>query len=99
MLMRRLVRMAWYNVEESFVERVVKRISGEGLMLKVKQAQQHLQQEPSNVDSITDLVEISVWLGTYRERMRLARSEDQQELADNARRWNARLAQRRAELA
>jgi hypothetical protein len=89
MLMRRLVRMAWYNVEQSFVRWVVKRISGEGLMLKVRQAQQHLQQEPSNIDSITDLVEISVWLGTYRERMRLARSEDQQELADNARHWTA----------
>ena len=50
-------------------------------MLKVRQAQQHLQQEPSNINSITDLVEISMWLGTYRERMRLARSEDQQELA------------------
>ena len=81
------------------MERVVKRISGEGLMLKVKQAQQHLQLKPSNIDSITDLVEISVWLGTYRERMRLAHSEDQQELAGNARRWNARLAQPRAELA
>jgi hypothetical protein len=68
-------------------------------MLKVKQAQQHLQQEPSNIDSITDLVEISVWLGTYRERMRLAGSEDQQDRADNARRWNARLAQPHAELA
>jgi hypothetical protein len=68
-------------------------------MLKVRQAQQHLQQEPSNINSITDLVEISMWLGTYRERMRLARSEDQQELADNARRWSDRLVQRRAKLA
>ncbi len=56
-------------------------------------------QEPSNINSITDLVEISMWLGTYRERMRLARPEDQQELADNAHGWSNRLAQRRAELA
>jgi hypothetical protein len=68
-------------------------------MLKVRQAQQHQQQEPSNINSITDLVEISMWLGTYRERMRLAQSEDQQELADNAGRWSDRLVQRRAELA
>ena len=48
---------------------------------KVKQAQ--LQEDPPpNVESITDLVEISVWLGTFRERMRLARTEDPQELTN-----------------
>ena len=65
---------------------------------KVKQAQ--LQEDPPpNVESMTDLVEISVWLGTYRERMRIARSEDQQELANNVKRWDDRMLQRRAELA
>jgi hypothetical protein len=59
----------------------------------------HGQQDPSNINSITDLVEISMWLGTYRERMRLSRAEDQKELADNARRSSDRLVQRRAEVA
>jgi hypothetical protein len=59
----------------------------------------HAQQDPSNINSITDLVEISMWLGTYRERMRLSRAEDQKELADNARRSSDRLVQRRAEVA
>jgi hypothetical protein len=62
---------------------------------KVRQA----QQEQSNINAITDLVEISMWLGTYRERMRLARSEGQRELADNARRSSDPLVQRRAEVA
>jgi hypothetical protein len=62
---------------------------------KVRQA----RQEPSNINSITDLVEISMWLGTYRERMRLARSEGKQEFADNARRSSDRLVRRRAEVA
>jgi hypothetical protein len=59
----------------------------------------HAQQDPSNINSITDLVEISMWLGTYRERMRLSRAEDQKELADNARRSSDRLVQRRAGVA
>ena len=52
------------------------------------------QQEPS-----TDSVEFSMWLGTYRERMRLAGSEDQQEPADNAGGWSDRPVRRRAALA
>jgi hypothetical protein len=57
---------------------------------KVRQA----QEEPSNINSFTDLVEISMWLGTYRERMRLAGPGDQQELADNAHRSSDGLVQR-----
>ena len=56
------------------------------------------RQEPE-VDSITDLVEISGWLGTYRERMRIALTDDQPEPANRMGRWNDRLLQRRAELA
>jgi hypothetical protein len=67
---------------------------------KVKQARPSRQEgPPPNIDSVSDLVEISVWLGTYRERMRIARSEDQDELAKEVRRWNDHLLQRRAELA
>jgi hypothetical protein len=51
-----------------------------------------------NIDSIHDLVEITGWLGTYRERLRLARHEDRQELAADVVRWTDRLKQRRAEL-
>jgi hypothetical protein len=66
----------------------------------VKQLQRVRRPEPMpNIDSVTDLVEISVWLGTYRERMRQACSADQPELANQVRRWNDRLLQRRAELA
>jgi hypothetical protein len=57
-----------------------------------------IRHEP-DFDSITDLVEISGWLGTYRERMRIARTDDQAELASRTGRWNDRLLQRRAELA
>jgi hypothetical protein len=67
---------------------------------KVKRARPARQElPPPNIDSVSDLAEISVWLGTYRERMRIARSEDQNELAEDVRRWNAHLLQRRAELA
>jgi hypothetical protein len=67
---------------------------------KVKQRQLEIPEESSpDVDSVTELVEISVWVGTYRERMRVARTEDQAELANTLRRWNDRWLQRRAELA
>jgi hypothetical protein len=67
---------------------------------KVERARSARQEgPPPNIDSVSDLVEISVWLGTYRERMRIARSEDQDELAKEVRRWNDHLLQRRAELA
>jgi uncharacterized protein YueI len=60
------------------------------------QPQPDLPQEPV---SITDPVEISFWLGTYRERRRLALSEDQREPVQNVRHSNGRLLQRREELA
>jgi hypothetical protein len=56
------------------------------------------QDRPPNIDSVTDLVEITGWLGTYRERLRLARAEDRQELAADVRRWTDPLHQRRGDL-
>jgi hypothetical protein len=65
-------------------------------MADAKQGQVDVQVEtPRNLKSIRDLVEMSVWLGTYGERMRLASSEDQQQLAENVRRGNDRLLHRR----
>jgi hypothetical protein len=54
---------------------------------------------PDEPVSITDPVEISFWLGTYRERRRLALSEDQPEPVQNVRHSNGGLLQRRAGLA
>jgi hypothetical protein len=50
-------------------------------------------------DTITDLGEISDWLGTYRERLREARDEDRQQLTSGVTRWTVRYQQRRSELA
>ncbi len=55
--------------------------------------------EAPHVDSVTDLGEICDWLGTYRERLREARDEDRQQLANGVMRWTVRYQQRRSELA
>ena len=56
--------------------------------------------QPSGpVESVDDLAEISSWLGTYKERLRLARAEDREGLAGDVHRWDSRLKERRAELA
>ena len=60
----------------------------------VKEAQ---PDQVPNVESVSDLVEITRWLGTYRERLRLASTDNQPELANHMRRWKDRLLQRRAE--
>jgi hypothetical protein len=52
-----------------------------------------------DLGAVTDLDEISEWLGTYRDRLRLAHPEEQPELTSHVRRWSDRLQQRRAELA
>jgi hypothetical protein len=50
-------------------------------------------------EAVTDLGEICDWLGTYRERLRVARGEDRQEMAGHVARWTVRYQQRRSELA
>jgi hypothetical protein len=55
--------------------------------------------EGPSTESVTDLAEISEWLGTFRERLREAREEDRQQLADHVTRWTVRYQQRRSELA
>ena len=65
---------------------------------KLKQPQlKHQAPPPTHPGSISDLVETSVWLGTYRERMRIANVENQPELATDVRRWTEPVQQRRAE--
>jgi hypothetical protein len=60
----------------------------------------HPQLEPAvRADSVDDLEEISSWLGTYKERLRLARDRNEPGLTQDVRRWTDRLDQRRAELA
>jgi hypothetical protein len=68
------------------------------MVRKVEQLQFDIRRESSGV-SITDLNEIGGWLGTYRERMRLAGSKDHQELANEMRRWSDPSLQPTAELA
>jgi hypothetical protein len=63
---------------------------------KVKQPQFDIRREPSGVP-MTDLIEISGWLGTYRERMRLANNGDHREFANEMRHWIDPSLQRRIE--
>jgi hypothetical protein len=51
------------------------------------------------VDAVIDLKEICAWLGTYRERLRVAQVEDRDRLSGDFSRWTARYQQRWAELA
>ena len=44
----------------------------------------------AHVEAVSDLAEICAWLGTFGERLRLARVEDRQELATDVRRWKDR---------
>ncbi|HEY6115865.1 MAG TPA: hypothetical protein VI172_07895 [Candidatus Dormibacteraeota bacterium] len=48
--------------------------------------------------AIDSLEEISGWLGTFRERLRMARAEDRTDLTGTLQRLEARLELRRAEL-
>jgi len=50
------------------------------------------------VPAIDSLEEISGWLGTFRERLRMARAEDRTDLTGTLQRLEARLELRRAEL-
>jgi hypothetical protein len=50
------------------------------------------------VPAIDSLDEIAGWLGTFRERLRLASTEDRAEVAVVVERLEARFRQRRAEL-
>jgi hypothetical protein len=50
------------------------------------------------VPAIDSLEEISGWLGTFRERLRLARSEDRPEVQILVHHLEARFKVRRAEL-
>jgi hypothetical protein len=56
-------------------------------------------QPTAPIDSVDDLSEISSWLGTYKERLRLARADEREGLASVVHRWDSRLKERRAELA
>jgi hypothetical protein len=56
-------------------------------------------QPSAPIDSVDDLAEISSWLGTYKERLRLARAEERASLTTDVHRWDSRLKERRAELA
>jgi hypothetical protein len=50
------------------------------------------------VPAIESLEEISGWLGTFRERLRVARIEDQTQVAQVVKQLEARYQMRRAEL-
>ena len=50
------------------------------------------------VPTIDSLEEISGWLGTFRERLRVARAEDQTQVAQVVKQLEARYQVRRAEL-
>ena len=50
------------------------------------------------VPAIESLEEITDWLGTFRERLRVARTEDQTQVAQVVRQLEARYQMRRAEL-
>jgi len=65
---------------------------------KREKVQSDLRQEPQP-NSTIDLIEIGDWLGTYRERFRVAHSGDSQELLRNVRRRSDRSSERRVELA
>jgi hypothetical protein len=65
---------------------------------RVQQARS-LRVAPMALRLVTDLDEICEWLGTYRERLRLARPEERSELSSHVRQWSDRLQQRGAELA
>lgn len=56
-------------------------------------------QPSAPICAVDDLAEISSWLGTYKERLRLARAEEREGLAGDVHRWDSRLKERRAELA
>lgn len=51
------------------------------------------------VESLDNLEEICGWLGTFRERLRIARLEDRAQMTVLLDSLEARLRQRRAELA
>jgi len=61
-------------------------------------AESRLQPSPAT-GTVDDLAEISSWLGTYKERLRLARADEREGLASDVHRWDSRLKERRAELA
>jgi hypothetical protein len=67
------------------------------------QPSQALEVEPDplkvDVGSVIDLSEICAWLGTYRERLRLAKGEDREQLAVGVQILSNHFRQRRAELA
>jgi hypothetical protein len=67
------------------------------------QPSQALEVEPDplkvDVGSVTDLSEICAWLGTYRERLRLAKGEEREQLAAGVQILSNHFRQRRAELA
>ncbi len=63
------------------------------------QVNRKVRPAPHELSLVTDLDEICEWLGTYRERLRRARPEEQPELISHVRQWSDRLQQRRAELA
>jgi hypothetical protein len=50
------------------------------------------------VPAIDSLEEICGWLGTFRERLRIARTEDRAQVAVVVQQLEARYQQRRAEL-
>jgi hypothetical protein len=60
-----------------------------------------VEPDPLKVDvgSVTNLSEICAWLGTYRERLRLAKGEDREQLAASVEILSNHFLQRRAELA
>jgi len=58
-----------------------------------------LSELPAPVDAVADLEEICAWLGTYRERLRVAQVEDRDRLSGDFSRWTVRYQHRRAELA
>jgi hypothetical protein len=66
---------------------------------KMSRKVRHPELPAIRVDSVDDLAEISSWLGTYKERLRLARDKNELGLSEDVRRWSQRLDQRRAELA
>ena len=58
----------------------------------------HLPKQPE-IEMIHSLEDICDWLGTYRERLRLARPTDRSEVGIVVSQLEARLQVRRAELA
>lgn len=52
----------------------------------------------SQIETIESLEEISDWLGTFRERLRIAREHEKDRVADVVRKLEAHHKRRRAEL-